>query len=100
VTCAGTCERVLVAWNFIGPLQLGTARVKSHGLCGADYAAARRRDQLADYQRTYRRREDIVEDTAELAEQRLTRAQIAERLGLKPDSIYQAHRRSGVPCPV
>jgi hypothetical protein len=100
MNCAGPCERLLVAWNFVGPLPLGTARVKSHGLCGADYAAARRRDALEDYRRVYRRRADIVEDTAELAEQRLTRAEIARRLGLKPDSLYQAHRRAGVPCPV
>jgi hypothetical protein len=42
----------------------------------------------------------VVEETAFLAQQHLTRAEIAARLGVKPDSLYQAHRRSGVPCPV
>jgi hypothetical protein len=59
-----------------------------------------RNGRLEDYPRLTRTREDVVEDTAFLAQRGLRRREIAQRLGLKPDSLYQAHRRAGVPCPV
>lgn len=95
--CAGPCERPMVPYGFVGPLPLGVGRRHSRGRCGACYQRSRRQGAP----RRTLPRDVVVEETAFLAaQQRLTRRQIAERLGLKPESIYQAHRRAGVPCPV
>lgn len=94
--CAGPCERPMVPYGFVGPLPLGVGRRHSRGRCGACYQRCRRQGAP----RRTLRREVVVEEAAFLAAQRLTRAQIAARLGIKPDSLYQAHRRCGVPCPV
>jgi hypothetical protein len=45
------------------------------------------------------RRAAIVEDTAELARQQLTRDEISERLGIRWNTVQQAHSRCGVPVP-
>jgi hypothetical protein len=86
----------MVAYGFVGPLPLGHGRHHARGVCGACYQLQRR----AGAPRHTLRREVIVEETAFLARQCFTRAEIADRLGVKPDSLYQAHRRAGVPCPV
>jgi hypothetical protein len=45
------------------------------------------------------RRAAIVEDTAELARQQLTRDEISERLGIRWKTVQQAHIRCGVRVP-
>lgn len=47
-----------------------------------------------------RRRADVVEDTAELAEFGLTGDAIAERLGMTWEGLCRAHRRAGVAVPI
>ena len=47
-----------------------------------------------------RRRADVVEDTAELAELGLLGDAIAARLGMTWEGLCRAHRRAGVPVPV
>lgn len=47
-----------------------------------------------------RRRADVVEDTAELAEFGLTGDAIAARLGMTWEGLCRAHRRAGVAVPV
>jgi DNA-directed RNA polymerase specialized sigma24 family protein len=42
----------------------------------------------------------VVEDTAELVLEGLSREGIAARLGIKWDAVRQAYRRAGVPLPV
>lgn len=42
----------------------------------------------------------VVEDTAELVREGLSREGIAARLGIGWDAVRQAHRRAGVPVPV
>jgi len=54
------------------------------------YAITRNGDQ---------RRQDIVEDTAELIAQGMTREVISARLGIGWDNIRAAHTRCGVPMP-
>lgn len=46
-----------------------------------------------------RRGADVVEDTAELVAEGLSREGIALRLGIGWDAVRQAHRRAGVPLP-
>jgi hypothetical protein len=86
----------MVPYGFVGPLPLGYGRYHARRTCGACYQLERRRNMA----RRTLRREVVVEETAFLAQQHLGREEIARRLGLKPDSVYQAHRRCGVPCPV
>lgn len=52
--------------------------------------------QLGD---TIGRGATVVEDTAELIREGLSREGIAARLGIKWDAVRQAHRRAGVPLP-
>jgi hypothetical protein len=42
----------------------------------------------------------VVEDTAELVAEGLSREGIAARLGIQWDAVRQAHRRAGLPVPV
>lgn len=48
----------------------------------------------------YRRRADVVAETAELAEFGLDGDTIAARLGVTWESVCRAHRRAGVAVPV
>ncbi|MBV6697487.1 hypothetical protein KV557_10155 [Kitasatospora aureofaciens] len=45
------------------------------------------------------RRQAIIEDTAELANQGCTRQVIAARLGIGWEAVHRAHQRAGVPVP-
>lgn len=49
---------------------------------------------------TVSRVQAVVEDTAELVLEGLSREGIAVRLGIQWDAVRQAHRRAGVPLPV
>lgn len=86
----------MVPRHMIGPVPLGFARVEARDRCRNCYLKA----WYAGLVRRTRPAADVLEDTAILSQRGLRRAEIAERLGLKPDSLYQVHRRAGVPCPV
>jgi len=57
-------------------------------------------DAVPDLGREVSRVQAVVEDTAELILEGLSREGIAARLGIGWDAVRQAHRRAGVPAPV
>lgn len=94
-TCAGPCERPMVRTKNRAAVPLGFAQHLARGFCTCCYSHVRRRAGAPP-----KRREIVINGTADLAEMGLTRAEIAARFGLKPDSLAAAHRRAGVPCPI
>jgi hypothetical protein len=78
------------------PVPPGFARHEAHGMCRSCYPIERRKGNLT---RTTRPAPDVIEDFRILLDRGLSRTDAAARLGMKPDSVYQAHRRSGVPYP-
>lgn len=57
-------------------------------------------DAVPDVGGSVSRVQAVVEDTAELVLEGLSREGIAARLGIQWDAVRQAHRRAGVPLPV
>jgi hypothetical protein len=57
-------------------------------------------DAVPDLGREVSRVQAVVEDTAELVAEGLSREGIAVRLGIGWDAVRQAHRRAGRPAPV
>jgi len=57
-------------------------------------------DAVPDLGREVSRVQAVVEDTAELVREGLSREGIAVRLGIGWDAVRQAHRRAGRPVPV
>lgn len=99
--CAGPCERPMVRTKNRAAIPDDHAQHAARGFCYACYSAEWRRERAIDQPRRNRRTTDTVEDTRILLGNGLsTRAEIARELGLKPGSLYQAHRRAGVRCPV
>lgn len=79
--------------------QTAGARVHgSHGLCGPCERRARRTDTIADHPRSARSRVDVVSDYWLLIESRacLTRAQVADRIGISLGALDRALYRAGV----
>lgn len=68
-------------------------RLEARGLCSACYTTATRGGQLADYPRTYWRTADLLEEHDFLARQGMSLDEIADRLGLKPHTVYDAVTR-------
>ena len=93
--CAGPCERPLIRTTNRAAVPLGSAQHLARGFCTCCYSHVRRRAGASP-----KRRDIVINGTADLAEMGLGRREIAQRLGIKPDSLYQAHRRAGVRCPV
>jgi hypothetical protein len=72
------------------PLPAGTVMHKGRGLCSGCYDWADAHDCLADYPRLLRPAIEVVEEHAFLTAQGLSGEEIAERLGMKHDSVYRA----------
>lgn len=63
------------------------------GLCVPCYEAKRNAGELDQFPRRTRRSADTVEDAEFLASTGLTRPQVARRLGMTENAIYQARKR-------
>lgn len=57
-------------------------------------------DALPQYGAETSRQQAVIEDTAELVREGLSREGIAVRLGIQWDAVRQAHRRAGVDVPL
>lgn len=67
----------------------------SRGLCATCYSWAHRHGTLADYERKIRPRDETLREYDFLSGQGLTRKEIAEKLGIKDDSLYRTLYRAG-----
>lgn len=72
---------------------------KSRHLCRRCFAQARHFGQLDDYPTIYRRRAEVIEEAAFLAEQGLKRLEIIGKLGMSREAFERAHQRARVPMP-
>lgn len=72
---------------------------KSRRLCRACFAHVIQVGLLSDYPRVYRRRAEVIEEAAFLAEQGLKRPEIVIKLGMTPSAFERAHQRARVQMP-
>lgn len=72
----------------------GTLRMIGRGLCCACYRRAQREGTLDDYERTFRPREEMLEDWELLRSDGYTVANAAPRMGMTCAALEKALRRA------
>lgn len=72
-------------------------KVEARSLCGSCYTTAWREGELIDYPRKSLTRDEFIEEFELLRDQGFNRAQIAERLGMKRNTLDQRLTRLGSP---
>lgn len=80
----------------VGPCaRCGQTRViQGRGLCSTDHHRGRRDGWLEDYPRVNRRAADFVDDYRIFKARGLNDAQIAERMGYRPESLRRTVERA------
>lgn len=71
----------------------------SRNMCRKCYRREMHAANLPGHRTVYKRREDVIQDVAELAQVGATKERVVSALGMSWDAIMTAHRRSGVPMP-
>jgi hypothetical protein len=72
---------------------------KSRHLCRRCFAHVMQLGLLDDYPTVNRRRTDVIEEAAFLAQQGLKRLEIIGKLGMTRQAFERAHQRARVPMP-
>lgn len=95
------CGRKLTAWNNTSNVRTKAERAartavphRGRGLCGGCYGWVTAHGCLNDYAPTNRKSGDLVATVTEMRARKITDDVIAERLGMKLDSLQQALRRA------
>lgn len=93
--CLGHCGRHLVSrYTPIADCVDGEAPFNARGMCVRCYSAARDGGYLADYPRSIRRREDVLDDWNTLRLRGMTMREAAEYVGMRLPSFERAVLRA------
>lgn len=76
------------------PGQPGTREHHGRGICGCCFRALKGTDELFDYPRRARTRDEVLDDWTVLRAADCTRREAARRMGMNPASLYRALHRA------